>query len=147
MRTTSIIAVVLFIVLMILRSEEVNAAEDIAVCSELKGVEYYHATSMVPENMAGWREAAISNGKTVLKRIEENEYNILFFDARGSIYSAVQDGGKVVPIRKNQIEITILHVTDVVIEIYTFYKEHNGSYRYDLLQGISKNDYWWAKLA
>ena len=80
MRTTSIIAVVLFIVLMILRSEEVNAAEDIAVCSELKGVEYYHATSMVPENMAGWREAAISNGKTVLKRIEENEYNILFFD-------------------------------------------------------------------
>jgi hypothetical protein len=111
---------------------------NIAICGSSEGHGYYHHAGLVKKKDAGWVKEKISNGKTVLKHLGKNEFDILVVDASGSIWSAKQDGSTVIPLRKTQSEIAILHITiKKVIEVYNFYKEKDGSLKFDLLQNKS----------
>jgi hypothetical protein len=92
--------------------------KEIAVCGDLTGYSYNHNSRIVQRTDAGWVKDQISRVKTVLKEISPDKYDLLVLDASGSIWSAVQDGGKVLLLRKSPSELTFLHRTSaVVIEI------------------------------
>ena len=64
----------------------VNATEDISLCGKIAGWTHYHAGFFVSEEGTGWQKDSILKGKTALKRIGENDYDILYLDATGEIF-------------------------------------------------------------
>jgi len=109
-------------------------SEEVAICGPVSGQSYFHFSGIWEKNKSGWSKDGISKGRTVLKKIKNNEYDLLFVDATGLPTSARQEGGKVLIIRKSKREIAVMHGTSKVIEIYNFYKENDGSLKYDHLQ-------------
>ena len=49
----------------------------------------------MPKKESGFSDDAIPGGLTTLAKVADNEYNLLFIDARLSIISTVQHGGHV----------------------------------------------------
>ena len=122
--------------MLVLQASTANAeVKDIAICGEVEGHAYYHNSNIVQRSHAGWVKDKISNGKTVLKQLGPKDFDILVFDASGTIWSATQDGGLIQVMRKSSSEITVLHISKIsVIEVYNFYKERDGSLKFDLVQ-------------
>lgn len=110
-------------------------AQEIANCKNPSGYAYYHQAGIVSQKSSGWQESKITGGIFTLKRLPNNEYDILIVDARKSIISLTQDGGKIIPLRKGERDATFVHIhPGMVIEIYTFWTGADGKNRFDMLQ-------------
>ena len=109
-------------------------AADIAKCGELKGYVNFHHHGLVPKNKSGFTEDAISGAMTTLVRAPDGTYDILLIDASKTIQSFVADGGQISLFRKGVSDATFVHFNAAgVIEIYTFWQDQEGSYKYDLI--------------
>ena len=112
-----------------------SRSQDITTCSNPEGVAYYHHFGAVNSKDSGWSSDKISNGKLTLKKISSKEFDILILDATNSIFSLKQDGGELIFMRAGESDATFLHFyPGKVIEIYTFWRDSNGKFKYDLVQ-------------
>jgi len=116
-------------ILLLVFAHNYAVAQEIAVCGSLKGTARYHATEDKPSE---WIDDYL-NGATVLNKIGDKEFDILYTDLKGIPKSSVQRGARIFLIRRSASDIAILSVDGDAIETYRFYKEESGSLRYDYL--------------
>jgi hypothetical protein len=110
-------------------------AEDITTCKDPTGMAYYHHANIIRKKDSGWGKDKISDGRLTLKKIADGEYDILIYDATKTLFSLKQDGGQIVLMRAGENDATFLHFyPDRVIELYTFWKDSLGQFKYDLIQ-------------
>jgi hypothetical protein len=110
-------------------------AQEIATCRDPSGRAYYHFAGLVKKADARWQDDKISDGVITLTR-NGNDIDILFLDTRRKPISSTQDGAKVVLLRAGQtgIEVLVHYPEGAATEIYSFFKESDGSSRFTLLQ-------------
>lgn len=106
-------------------------AADIASCSDPSGKGYFPEIGLVGKEDSGWSDERIAGGITKVVRLGENDYDILFVDARKDIVSARQDGGRVLlPNRgKNAFSMLVVY-PGTTAEVYTFLKDNSGKLEY-----------------
>jgi len=110
------------------------ASENIATCNGLAGYAYYHHAGVWPKEQSGFSDDAIPEGLTTLVKLGDNEYDIMFTDARKNIISHRHDGGSVTLLRHGKADATFLvFYPSANIELYTFYRGKGGDARFDVL--------------
>jgi hypothetical protein len=125
----------IFLLASLLIIQCVGFAEDITTCKDPSGMAFYHHANMVRKKDSGWAKDKISDGRLTLKKIADGEYDILIYDATKTLFSLKQDGGQIVLMRAGENDATFLHFyPDRVIELYTFWKDSLGQFKYDLIQ-------------
>lgn len=115
------------------------SAETLAACGPQSGHAYYPAAGLVPKGKDGWSGDQVSGGATTLTRNAEGRLDLLFKDSRGEIFSARDDDGEVVLLRRSENEIAVLVVYPTgaqAAEIYAFVREADGKAK--MLQLSSK---------
>ena len=106
-------------------------AADIAHCSNPSGTAYFPETGIVSAKSSGWSEDKITFGITKFSKLDDNEYDILFIDARKEIISARQDVGRVLLLSRGKSVVSILVVyPGKTAEVYTFLKTNAGKLEY-----------------
>jgi hypothetical protein len=109
----------------------------IAACENPKGYVYYPYISPVPKDKSGWIEDKITGGKSILVK-NPTGLDLLFIDSvKKTPISSVEDGGKVILLRKTTNQISVLVDYASVTEIYTYWKTDGGQLQYSIIQ--SKN--------
>jgi len=107
------------------------AALDIASCSNPKGKAYYAEKGPVGPESSGWTDDYITGGLTKVKKIGENEYDLLYVDARKEIVSARQDGAHILVVHQSDDAFSLLVVyPGTTAEVYTFLKTSSGKLEY-----------------
>ena len=81
----------------------------------------------------GFEPDKITGGAFTVKKLADGSFDVLFLDARGSLSSLTQMGGIVRKIRSSKKEVTLVHLTPGLLEIYTVYKIGDAAH-IDLLQ-------------
>ena len=112
-------------------------AQEITSCNDPKGYGYFHhhQGGLMSKSESGWSEEKITGGITTLKKLSDGKYDMLIVDIRKKIISFREDGSEIVLLRKGVDDATFLHIyPDNVIELYTFWKDGEGKYRFDMLQ-------------
>jgi hypothetical protein len=126
---------IILITLTYFNSQASMAASDIAQCGSISGWTHYHAGDVMLAARSGWQKDGISKGKTALKKLDSGDFDILYLDATGSIYSYIQDGYKIWRVRASGSDIALVLVSPRgIIEFYNFYKEPNGKLKMDWAQ-------------
>ncbi len=116
-------------------SQSLAFAEDITTCKNPTGMAYYHHANIIRKKDSGWGKDKISDGRLTLKKISDGEYDILIYDATKTLFSLKQDGGQIILMRSGENDATFLHFyPGRVIELYTFWKDLSGKFKYDLIQ-------------
>jgi hypothetical protein len=109
-------------------------AQTVANCGSVEGYAYYHYSGLVPKKSSGFDKDKITGGMTTFQRTPDGSYDILVVDSRKKIISMVQDGGKVVLLRKGAKDATfMLYFPNNSIEIYTLWTDGEGHLKYDYL--------------
>ena len=108
-------------------------AETIASCGALKGQSYhpYYGT-LANKKMSGWSDNGIENGKTTVT-FNNGNLDILFIDVLNEIRSAKDQGSEIEFLMLSDNSFTISStVLNRTIEIYTFWKNIDGEYKFSL---------------
>ena len=114
-------------------SQPVNANE-IASCSNPQGQAFIPLRGDNPKNTAGWQKDGIASGRITLAKAGGDKLDILYIDSRRQLMSVIRDGGKILPIRATESEISVLAVSDDLTEIYTFWRNKEGKLEFSMLQ-------------
>lgn len=110
-------------------------AQVITTCTDPEGFAFYHDAGVVGKKDSGWKKDKITDGRLTLKRTAENQYDIQIYDANKRTFSLREDGGEVIFMRAGQNDATFLHFyPGKAIEIYTFWQDSTGQFKYDLVQ-------------
>jgi len=126
---------VLLISLLSFLSITCYSQSQIAACQNPKGYIYYPYISPVPKNKSGWIEDSITGGKSILSKNSNGQLDIIFIDSvRNTPISSMEDGGKVILLRRSYNQISVLVSYDAVSEIYTYWKTEDGQLQYSHLQ-------------
>ncbi len=106
-------------------------AEDIAACSDPTGTGYFPEMGIVTKQNSGWSDEKITGGITKLKKLGDDEYDILFVDVRKDIISARGDGATVIPLNRGEDAFSVLVVyPGQTAEVYSFLKNSSGELEY-----------------
>jgi hypothetical protein len=109
----------------------------IAACENPKGYVFYPHISPVPKDKSGWIEDKITGGKSILVK-NSSGLDLVFIDSvKKTPLSSVEDGGKVILLRKTTNQISVLVDYPTVTEIYSYWRTDGGQLQYSILQ--SKN--------
>lgn len=112
-------------------------ASDIASCSDPSGTGYFPEVGLVGKKNSGWSDEKITGGITKVAKLTENDYDVLFVDARKDIISARRDGGRVFLLNRGKSAFSLLVVyPGTAAEVYTFLKNNSGQLEY--IQTISR---------
>ncbi len=116
-------------------------SQTIANCKDLTGYSYFNYKGIVKKNESGFDKDKISSGITTFKKISPENYDILILDARKSLFSLTQDGGKIILMRKSKDEVAFLHYHDKteLIEIYSIWIDADKKVKFTLMQNRSVN--------
>ncbi len=110
-------------------------AQVVTTCSDPEGFAYYHDSGIVGKKDAGWKKDKITDGHLTLKKLTDNKFDIQIFDANKRSFSLKEDGGEVIFMRAGDSDATFLHFyPGKAIEIYTFWQDSTGQFKYDLVQ-------------
>ena len=115
-------------------------AQEIATCRAPEGQAFYHYAGIQKKDSAGWSKDKISKGIFTLKMVGPEALDLLFVDAFNKPISAVQDGARVILLRKSNESIAVLVAYSSLTEIYTFFVEKDGTNRFTMLQSRSGPD-------
>ena len=127
---------ILFFFLSILSLHSYSQTQ-IAACENPKGFVYYPYISPVPKDKSGWIEDKITGGKSILVK-NPSGLDLVFIDSvKKTPLSSVEDGGKVILLRRTTNQISVLVDYQSVTEIYTYWRTDDGQLQYSIIQ--SKN--------
>lgn len=115
-------------------------SKDISVCGGLEGISYFPnigALASLNDSQTGWHEDYISEGKTTVTKIDD-EFNILFLDASGTLTSAKDHKAEIFPLPlitdKDSYSFMAVWPKGQVVEIYSFWKDNDGENKFSLSQ-------------
>ena len=114
-------------------SQPVNGNE-IASCSNPQGQAFFPLRGDNPKKTAGWQKDGIASGRITLAKAGGDKLDILYIDSRRQMMSVIRDGGRILPIRATESEISVLAVSDDQTEIYTFWRNNEGKLEFSMLQ-------------
>lgn len=125
-----------WLALVLLIAKSAFAGEQIIAHGENpKGKSYFAYTGLVlKEKNAGWQDNALSGG--IFEVVLNNGVlDVRFVDASKSIKSVLAQEGKVTTLNKSKDGATILLIYPAeTIEVYTFYKDHEGQNKFIMTQ-------------
>jgi hypothetical protein len=102
-------------------------AQEMATCKEPQGYAYYPYKGLNKKETAGWDKDGITGGVFSLKRLNAEEWDILFIDTTKSIRSSKQEGAVIKLLRAGEKDMTFLvYYPGMTLEIYTFLQEKDG---------------------
>ena len=123
--------------LLIFSSFTCYSQTQIAACENPSGYIYYPYISPVPKDKSGWIEDKITGGKSILVK-NQSGLDLIYIDSvKKTPLSSVDDGGKVILLRKTGNQISVLVNYESVTEIYTYWRTDGGQLQYSIIQ--SKN--------
>ena len=110
-------------------------AQNIAICGDTSGYSYYPYHGLVKQGDSGMTSDAITGGKVTVKKLSQDEYDVLFAGSDGSIVSSKQDGGSVFLVLSNSsaFVFAIIYPGENA-EYYSFWKEEDGKLKYSIQQ-------------
>lgn len=108
-------------------------AQELAACRDPSGPTYFHYAGGATKEGAGWSKDKINGGRISLVRAGE-QIDILFTDIRLKPFSAVADGGRVVLLRISDEAATVLVNYPKSSELYTFFQERDGRFKFTMYQ-------------
>jgi hypothetical protein len=109
-------------------------SQTVATCGNPEGYAYFHDAGLVLKKNSGFEKDKITGGMTTIQKMPDGSYDILIVDTRKKIISMVQDGGKVMLLRKGEKDATfMLYFPNNSIEIYTIWVDSEGKMKYDYL--------------
>lgn len=121
------------IIMLVLFSSSVSA-QVVAACGNLDGYAFYHYSGSVSKKDSGFTKDKITGGMTTIQKMPDGTFDILVVDARKRIISMVQDGGKVLMLRRGEKDATfMLYFSNNSIDIYSVWIDADGQKKYDLL--------------
>jgi hypothetical protein len=107
----------------------------IAACENPKGYIYYPHIYPVPKNKSGWVQDAITGGKSIFVKKSDGKYDLLFIDSMSKKpISSIDDGGKVILLRKTNNQITVLIDYELATEVYSYWRTDDGQLQYSIVQ-------------
>jgi len=110
-----------------LASAPVAHADVLATCGRQDGISYYPERGLVPKGKGGWTPDQISAGRTTLSKQGE-EFDVLYADATGAVFSSRAEGATIVAIRQTADELTlIVAYPGNTAEIYQFLRNTDNS--------------------
>jgi hypothetical protein len=114
-------------------SWSISASQTIADCRNPEGHALYHHNSR--GGSPSFEIDKISNGMLSFQKLKDDSYDLLVVDSRNKISSMVQDGGRIILLRKGKSDATfILIFPGSSIELYTLWLDQEGRARLDMLQ-------------
>jgi hypothetical protein len=109
-------------------------AQVVAACGNVEGYAYYHYAGSVSKKDSGFTKDKITGGMTTIQKMPDGTFDILVVDSRKRIISMVQDGGKVLLLRRGEKDATfMLYFPNNSIDIYSLWIDAEGQKKYDLL--------------
>lgn len=118
----------------------ITIAQTIASCGGVEGYSYYHYQGLNTKKDSGFFKDKISGGMTTIQRMPDGSFDILIVDARKKIISMVQDGGKVVLLRKGTKDATfMLFFPGNSIDLFTLWTDSDERSRYDMISSKGGN--------
>jgi len=124
------------IIIFILIALSLNNAHSktIANCSSPSGYSFYPYIGLTTKNDYGWTEDKISGLRITLK-LQDNELDILYVDARDTVTSSLGSGAKIIPIIDSDNYFSVLNIwPGRAVGIYTFWKNKDNQYKFSLTQ-------------
>jgi hypothetical protein len=110
------------------------SAQVVAACGNLEGYAFYHHSGSVSKKDSGFTKDKITGGMTTIQKMPDGTFDILVVDSRKRIISMVQDGGKVLLLRRGEKDATfMLYFPNNSIDIYSLWIDAEGQKKYDLL--------------
>lgn len=110
-------------------------AQDVARCSDSKGQAFYPFAGLIPKDKSGWREDGVTKGRITVKRLSNDEYDLIFTDTQRPDVSSRADGGIVLMARAASQDFSLIIVyPGSTTEIYSFWKASDGRLQYSHLQ-------------
>jgi hypothetical protein len=87
---------------------------------------------------SGWKEIPL-NGTVYSKKVSDNQFDILYTDARNEPISSLLDGASVVLLRKNPNEMAFMVSSPdkSAIEIYDFMKDNQGNNILNIISSLA----------
>jgi hypothetical protein len=116
----------------------VNAqTQEIVTCRDPAGKAYWHFDGLAEKARSGWADDKLSGGSFTLVQLESKEFDLLYVDTRRKPISSLQDGAIIRPMRASPsaVQILIYYPTGSTTEIYTFFREKDGTSRFTLMTG------------
>lgn len=119
-------------------------SQEIATCRTPIGKAYYHFAGLAKKENSGWQDDEISGGVFTLTKIGTSvtdAVDLLYVDANKKPISTVQSGGIVRLLNFDSVNITILvYYPKSVTEIFSFYREKSGRYKFSMMQNKAGAD-------
>jgi hypothetical protein len=113
-------------------------SQEIATCRTPTGKAYYQFAGLATKENSGWVDDKISGGVFTLTKIGssvEDAVDLLYVDTNNKPISTVQSGGIVRLLNLDSVNITVLvHYPKTVTEIYSFFREKSGRYKFSMMQ-------------
>ena len=110
-------------------------SQQITTCRAPAGKAYYHFDGLVDKAGAGWTDDKITKGVFSLSKIKEDTFDILYVDIQNKPISSTQEGAIVRLIRSGPNILTLLvFYPTATTEIYSFFKEKDGRFRFSIMQ-------------
>ena len=102
--------------------------KDIAKCGASDGYSYFPKAGLgaADQDTGEWHRDGIKDGRFTLTEISENVFDLLILDASGGIYSAKQDGAKIIILGSTKKSLSFLvSYPNAYVETYTFMRNED----------------------
>ena len=109
-------------------------AQIVTTCRAPAGYSYYHYQGMTQKASSGFTEDAFSNGVFTINKVDSENFDILYLDARKTITSSVSDGAVVRLLRRGKSDATFITIyNQSAIDLYTIWLDKDSKPKLDLI--------------
>jgi hypothetical protein len=117
------------------------ASSTLAVCSAQSGHAFYATGAAVKsrDDLGGWTKDQTTGGRTTLSLDDRGEFDIMYADATGGVFSSRAEGAVVMLARKtdNDAAFVLAYPGGKTLEVYQFNRDGSGTERMMLAQSKS----------
>ncbi len=112
----------------------VTVAQNVTTCRAPKGYSYYHYQGLTQKASSGFTEDMLSKGVFTIKKVDSENFDILYIDARETITSSVADGAVVRLLRRGKSDATFITIyNQSAIDLYTIWLDKDSKPKLDLI--------------
>lgn len=98
------------------------SAETVVKCGAMEGYAYFYPSPFVQEDQQGFEENQVEKGAIAIS-LEGNQYDVAHESVNGNVYSAKEDGAKIVPLANTKAHFVLfVAFPEKAAEIYTYHK-------------------------
>ena len=110
---------------------------EITTCRAPAGKAYFHFAGLTGKADAGWSDDKLSAGVFTLQQDADSSFDILYVDVRKKPISSKGEGATIIRLRSSKDSITFLLNYPTSTDIYTFFRETDGTSKFSMLTSRS----------